>query len=374
MLPEILYMKVLFVITRADTVGGAQVHVKDLSKFLLAKGHSILVVTGSKGYYNSVLEKNGIPFITCETLHKSIRPIQDCLTLSFLTRIIKQFQPDLVSAHSSKSGILGRLACQTVNTPCIFTVHGWAFTEGVPQPSRAIYQISEKLSEPLANKIVCVSNHDRLLGIKSGMNPNRLLTIHNGMPDIPEEFRANIANASKLVSVVMVARFDKQKDHRTLVEAVRNLPKVKLKLIGDGPTLSSIQRLVEEREMTNRVKFLGYCDNVAEQLANSQIFVLISNWEGFPRTIIEAMRAGLPVVASNVGGVGEAVVDGVTGYCVPCGDGNTLQNRLSHLADNSELRQKMGNAGRQKYESEFTFERMFDKTYKLYEQVVNAPS
>jgi glycosyltransferase involved in cell wall biosynthesis len=362
-------MKILFLITRADTVGGAQVHVKDLALSLIQQGHEVLVITGVKGYYNTVLEKDSIDSIACETLVKQISPIKDSLTLSFLTKIIRQYQPDLVTTHSSKAGILGRLACKLTNTPCIFTVHGWAFTEGVSQPSRTIYQILERLTELLADKIICVSENDRLLGIKIGMNPNRLVTIHNGTPDISEQFRAKL-DTSKQVSIIMVARFDQQKDHLTLIKALQNVPIAEVTLIGDGPNLNSIQNLVEELGMVNRVKFFGYCDNVVEKLAQAHIFTLISNWEGFPLTTIEAMRAGLPVVASNVGGVAEAVEDGVTGYLVERGDIETLRTRLSGLINNVRLRQEMGKKGREKYESEFTFYDMFERTCQVYEEVL----
>jgi glycosyltransferase involved in cell wall biosynthesis len=169
----------------------------------------------------------------------------------------------------------------------------------------------------------------------------------------------------------MVARFDRQKDHLTLIKAFQNLLGAQLYLVGDGPKLEEVKSLVKQLGIADRVQFFGYCDKVAEILAQVQIFTLISHWEGFPRSIIEAMRAGLPVVASNVGGVAEAVVDGVTGYCVPRGDVDLLQNRLSTLIYNAELRSEMGSRGRQRYESEFTFQRMFEQTFQVYEKVLD---
>ncbi|MEM6837209.1 MAG: glycosyltransferase, partial [Cyanobacteria bacterium P01_C01_bin.120] len=104
--------------------------------------------------------------------------------------------------------------------------------------------------------------------------------------------------------------------------------------------------------------------------AKAQIFALISHWEGFPRTILEAMRAGLPVVASRVGGVAEAVIDGETGFCVARQDVETLRKRLARLVLEPQLRLRMGQAARRRYEANFTFQQMYAKTCQVYEHVL----
>ena len=362
-------MKILFFITRSDTIGGAQIHVRDLSKLLIKKGHEVVVATGASGSYTIELERNGIKSVAVQVMQQKINPIEDGKTVFYFKQIIHEFQPDIISTHSSKAGFIGRLVSKLTNKPCLFTVHGWAFTEGVPEPSRTVYEWLERQVETWADKIICVSEYDRQLGIKVGMNPYRLLTIHNGMPDISDELRAN-PSVSYPVKIVMVARFDRQKDHLTLIKALPSFSGVQLLLVGDGPKLQDLKKIVEQMKIADRVKFLGYCDNVAEILAQAQIFTLISNWEGFPRSIVEAMRAGLPVIASNVGGVNEAVIDGVTGYCVPRGDIDILRERLSKLITEPGLRQAMGERGRQRYESEFTFQHMYEKTFEVYEKIL----
>lgn len=363
-------MKVLFIITRADTVGGAQVHVRDIASYLIGKGHHVQVITGIKGSYNQSLSEWKIPNIACDTLKQPIKPYKDGKTLAQLTHLIREYQPDLVSTHSSKAGILGRLACKLTQTPCLFTAHGWAFTEGVPEPKKTIYRNLELIAAPLASRIICVSEHDRQIGINAGMNPQKLLTVHNGRPEISKELLAE-PSSNNPVSIVMVARFDQQKDHETLLRAVKNFPEIQLNLIGDGPQLEEVQHLVQKLNLTDRANFLGFCSDVTPYLAKANIFALISHWEGFPRTIIEAMRAGLPIVATDVGGVREAVVDGVTGFCVPSKDIRSLQDRLSKLITSSQLRQEMGRAGRKRYEKEFTFQSMFEKTFQVYETILS---
>ena len=365
-------MNILFVITRADAIGGAQVHVKDLAIALQRDGHKVLVLTGERGIYNQDLEQAGIESVACEHLQKQISPFADGKSLRYILHIMDLFKPDLIAAHSSKTGILGRLASKITKIPCIFTAHGWSLTTGIPEPNRTIYRVLEKLTAPLADKIICVSEYDRQIGLKAKMSEDKLLTIHNGMKDIAPELKANPVRAEP-IKVAMVARFDRQKDHKTLVEAFLDL-NAELILIGDGPSLSPIRQRVEQLGMSDRVSFLGFRQDIAEILATVQIYTLISNWEGLPCTIIEAMRAGLPVVASDVGGVKEIVLDGQTGYVVPRGDVATLRQKLGYLIDNEQARISMGIMGRQKYESQLTFEHMYDKTLSTYKSVIAQSS
>ena len=130
--------------------------------------------------------------------------------------------------------------------------------------------------------------------------------------------------------------------------------------------------MVADRALDGRVEFLGARDDVDSILARSHIFVLPSNWEGFPLTILEAMRAGLPVIASDVGGVREAVVDGVTGYLVPRDDVHALAARLRRLICDHELRAKLGQRARDMFLSEFVDATMFDKVQAVYSALAGS--
>ena len=230
-------MKIIFVITRADTLGGAQVHVRDLAPFLVKAGHDVLVITGMRGIYSDLLSADSIQSYISNKLQRNISLSNDWQACRDLIRVIRSFQPDLVSVHSSKAGILGRLACQFTKTPCIFTVHGWAFTNGVPEPKRSFYRWIEKIAEPLANKIICVSEYDRQIAFGCHMSEARLVTVQNGISDIPHSLRANPSQIQPL-KVIMVARFDRQKDHQTLLKAFKDLTQAQLYLVGEWPRTS----------------------------------------------------------------------------------------------------------------------------------------
>ncbi len=359
-------MKVLLVITRADSVGGAQTHVLDLAIGLIQHGHEVLVAAGGRGTFTTMLDHASIPSVECTDLQREIRPVEDSRAFSQLRRIIQTFQPDLVSAHTSKAGLLSRLACRFPRIPCVVNPHGWAFAEGVPEPRRTVYRWLERGVAPLADQIICVSEHDRQLAVRAGIHPSKLVTIYNGVPDVHPSFRARAEIGNGPVRVVMVARFDQQKDHRTLLEAFHGIPGACLDLVGEGPNMAAVQAHATALGITDRVRFLGHRDDVAEILAQSQIFALISNWEGFPQSTIEAMRAGLPVVVSDVGGAAEAGIDGTTGYHVPRHEVAAVRDRLTRIVTDIQLREQMGRAARERYEECFTFERMFDRTVGVY--------
>jgi glycosyltransferase involved in cell wall biosynthesis len=360
-------VRIMFVVTRADVIGGVHVHVRDLAAALLQRGHEAVVVAGRRGRFTEALRRAGVPEVECPSLQREINPRDDARALRALRREVASFAPDLVSTHSSKAGILGRLAC-VGGPPCLFTAHGWAFTEGVPERRRRIYREIERRLAPLAARVICVSEHDRQIGIAAGIDPRRLVTIHNGMPDIPDELRADPGRGEP-VRAVMVARFVPQKDHRTLLRAAAAVAGLHLDLVGDGPELAAMQDLAGSLGIADRVRFLGHRDDVADLLARAHLFTLISNWEGFPRSTLEAMRAGLPAVVSDVGGSAEAITEGASGFVVPRGDSRTLTDRLAGLVGDASLRRRMGDAARRRYEAEFTFTRMLDRTLAVYDAV-----
>jgi glycosyltransferase involved in cell wall biosynthesis len=362
-------VRLTYVITRGDSIGGAQVHVRDLATHCASRGHYVTVVTGAAGPLTDQLAAAGIESRICTGMLREVSPRQDIAAVRDLTAILRELKSELVSTHSSKAGIIGRLAAWRAGVPAIFTAHGWAFTGGVPQPRRTIYRMVERGAERLARRIVCVSEHDRAIGIAAGMDPERLITVHNGMPDVDPSLRAD-PGSEGLVRLVMTARYDRQKDHETLFRALTSLPDVQLDLIGDGPDRSATEALAEQLGIAGQVRFLGQRLDVGQHLARAHVFVLSSRWEGFPRSTLEAMRAGLPVVVSRVGGAAEAVDDGRSGFVVDPGDREQLAERLRDLVHKPTLRASMGAASRARYETEFTFDRMFVKTFAVYEQAL----
>ncbi len=365
-------MKIAYLITRMDEYGGAQVHIRDLTTWLKHKGHKPVVLSGWPGKVSDYIEHMGIIYKHIPDLVRPIRPVQDFKAFLQIRKTLKRIKPDIVSCHSSKAGLVGRLACASLRIPVIFTAHGWAFTDNVPQPHRTLYKIIEKLVGFFSAHIITVSEFDRVLALKHHIASTKKITaIHNGMPDMPYVEPQN-QGLDKAVRLIMVARFGVQKDHETLIRALGILKDLHwtLDLVGGGDN-SKIVPLIDELGLDQKVRFLGEQEDIATCLSHADVYCLISHWEGFPRSILEAMRAGLPVVASDVAGVKESVVEGETGYCIPHKNSDVLADKLKDLIESPETIKKMGHAGRKRFEEHFTFDKMANKTLTIYENILS---
>jgi glycosyltransferase involved in cell wall biosynthesis len=264
------------------------------------------------------------------------------------------------------------MAARLLGIPVIVTTHGWSFTTGVPRFRAAVYRWIERLTGLFsADMTITVSEYDRQLAIRAGVLPaERMVTVHNGMPDVAVSSRA--FPGQNPVRLVMVARFGPQKDHPTLLRALAQLQDLpwEVDLVGEGPLTTKTQALAASLGIERRVHFLGQRMDVERILAEAQVSLLVTNWEGFPLAILEAMRAGLPVLASAVGGVGESVRDGQTGFLVPPGEVGPLRDRLRALLTDASLRASMGAEGRAVYEREFTLDHTVTKTLAVYGAVL----
>lgn len=366
-------MKIVHIITRSDNVGGAQIHVRDLSVAAREQGHDVTVLTGGTGPFTEDLSEHGIPWVSIPKLGRPIHPINDGLALIQIRKALRRLQPAVTSTHSSKAGLLGRLAAWSLGRTVIFTAHGWAFHPILPNRQALAYRYLETLGARFASRIITVSEFDRQLAIRSRVAPaDKLVRVHNGIPDIPAALRAS-ANGG-VPRLIMVARFEEPKDHRTLFQAMSGLRDRawQLDLIGDGPLLSEAESQSAALGISDRVRFWGSRRDVAERLAGSEVFLLLSEREGFPLSILEAMRAGLPVIASAVGGIPEAVEDGVTGFLVPPRDPETLRDRVERLLTDPALRRRLGADGRKRYEQEFTLNHSFSETLQVYLDAIES--
>lgn len=364
-------MKILYVLTQSDSIGGASIHLLDVAAGAKALGHQVEILAGGEGPFHDRAHAMGLASRPLFHLQRDISPLQDLLGLWELRKAIQAAAPDLVHLHSTKAGVIGRIAARSLGIPVVFTVHGWAFTEGISARRAALYRRIERFMAPFANRIITVSEYDRLLALKSGVANDRImLTIRNGMPILADASFAEPAHGEP--SVIMVARFEEPKNHGDLLRALNKLKDIpwRAELVGDGPLRPLAMQLARELGLADRVKFPGACNDVAARLARSDVFALVSNWEGLPLSILEAMRAGLPVVASDVGGVAEAVQNDITGWVVPRGDIAGLAERLRALLISAPLRQQMGQGGYDLFQSQFTFDQMLQKTLQVYRDVV----
>ena len=366
-------MKIAFISARGDAFGGASLHVCDMALRLMNDGHRVKVFVGGTPDMEVPrrLAARSLDFECIPHMGRAISVKNDVMAMRTLRRKIKGFSPDLVSMHASKAGALGRLACVGLGVPLLYTPHCWSFVEGFPKAN--LYLWIERLLAPLTTRIITVCEQERHFGLKCGVGKAATtVCIHNGVVDFGCAAAESTSQDPRIVPhILMVGRFEEQKDHVLLLQALADNYDLdwRLTLVGDGPSRAHCEDVARNLNIASHVTFAGYSDRVEEHLSRSDIFALITHWEGFPRSILEAMRAGLPVIVSDVGGCGESVSDGKTGRVVPHGDRKELAAALRKLITNCELRRKMGARALEQYRSGFTFEIMYQKYVELYRSI-----
>jgi glycosyltransferase involved in cell wall biosynthesis len=349
-------------------MGGAQAHLLTLIRALRGS-LDLSLGAGSEGPLTEEARALGVAVHVLPALTSAVRPWRDALATGQLARLLRAARPDLVSTHSFKAGLTGRYAARRVGIPAVFTAHGWGFTPGVPWPRRELALRLERLAARWSERIITVCETDRALALRRRVAASkRIVNVRNGVPDVG--VRADPGRMGPM-RLIMVARLEAPKDHDLLLRATASTgADWRITFVGDGPTRGRVESRARRLGLGERVEFLGWRRDVAEQLGRAHAFVLASRWEGLPLTVLEALRAGLPVVASDVGGVREAVSDGETGYVVPPGDEASLARRLAEVAGDPTMREKMGAAGRRLYETRFTSERMVAETLGVYDAVL----
>ncbi len=360
--------KILFIITKGDNIGGAQIYVLELAKRFKQDGFDVSVIAGTKGYLTNKLIEEQIEVVHIDSLKMQINLWFDIISIFKIYKYLKKNKPNIVSLNSSKVGIVGRIACFFNKTPCVFTVHGWSFTDGVSPKKQFFFRNIEKLLKPFCTAWITVSQYDFDLGIKSKVVvPNKTTLIHNGVI-IKNQLatKTEILEETQKVKIVFTARHDFQKDHLTLFKAIQNIDNIIVYLLGDGPLMEQNKQKAKELDILNKVEFVGFTTNVENYLADSDIFVLITNWEGFPISILEAMNNKLPIIATDVCGNSEAMINGETGFLVAPKNAKMLKEKISALAANSTLRKKMGEAGYEYLKHNFSFDFVYQKTKKVF--------
>ena len=368
---------VFILITRGDA-GGAQNHVLSLIRHLR---HQIRFTLGcgEAGYLITQADKMGVESIVVPHLKRPISPLTDLRCVRALKRILARQNPDLVHLHSSKSGVVGRLAARSVNLKSLFTAHGWAFTEGSGVVRRSGCVIIEWVMARFGDGIIAVSGYDYRLARKYGVigsgvpDNDRSWLIRNGARAIQVEGETQ-QRGGKPVRLLHVGRLERAKNQRLLIEAVSMIERdFSLTIVGSGQLRPGLDESVDRHGLADRITF-AESSQVDPYFADADIFVLSSDYEGLPLVILEAMSAGLPVVATDVGGVGEVVSDGISGFLVNRGDARGLSEKLTRLIDDEDLRREFGQNGQRIYRDQFTEERMCEQTLAVYQTLIGGNS
>jgi glycosyltransferase involved in cell wall biosynthesis len=296
-------------------------------------------------------------FVPLKSVQQPISPVRDLAGFIELLRLLRRERPDILHANSSKAGALGRFAAFLTGVPIrIFTVHGWAFAAYSGMTGR-LYRWADRLVRPLTTMTICVSERERTAGLSAGTcEATRTVVIPNAV-DVAGAPRSRIAGRERPL-IVSVGRLKAPKDFCTLVRALGKLPPDSFDalIVGEGPERGRVQKQIRQLGISDSVHLTGERLDVPELLAASDVFVLSSRSEGMPVSVLEAMAAGLPIVASRVGGVPEQIADGESGLLVEPGDPDELAAALARLTHDADLRHRLGAAARARAEQAFDLE------------------
>jgi len=368
--------KTLQIITLSEW-GGAQQVCYDLATRLHGDEFTVEVACAPEGPLVEKLKKSGIKVHQINSLKRDFSPIQDLKCLFQLYSLIRRGKYQIVHCHSTKAGILGRIAAWLARVPRIyFTVHGWGFyNEQEYGWAQRILILAERLCARFSTKIICVSENDLKQGLARKIaRAGKFTLIRNGVAmenlNRTGSLRREINATDEEVVFGMVARLHYPKDPILYLKAAKMVLESNggchFVLIGDGSLYDECLEFVSKSGLESRVHVLGFRKDARFLYSDFDVFVLSSLFEGLPLTVIEAMFAGLPVVASNVGGIPELVSDGRNGFLTIPGSPEDLAQKMLLLAKDDYLRRKMGGESSIIAKSQFALETMISQYRDLY--------
>lgn len=343
-------LKVLHLITRLD-YGGAQGNTLYTAGHLDRSRFEVSVIAGPGG----ILDAKAGPWLRHEpALVREISPLKDLAALLNLRRRIKAASPDVVHTHSSKAGILGRLAAAWAGTPVVIhTFHGFGFHPGQSFLKRWFYILLERVCARFSDALVFVSEDNMRTARAYGIgDPARYRLIRSGvkLASYPAPIdrgarRAQLGLPPDALVVVSIGNAKPQKNPGHFIEAAARLlparPGARFVFVGGGLELDALKADAARLGLDKVLLFPGWRDDTAELLALADVFAMTSLWEGLPRALVEALRTGLPSVCYAADGVGDILKDGVNGFLIEKNDLDGFCEKLGAVLDDGALRARL---------------------------------
>jgi len=319
------------------------------------------------------LRTAGIPVELVET-PLAIEPVAVARYVAGLTRVFRRIRPTIVHTHCSIPGVAGRIAARLARVPIVLhTVHGFHFHAGSSRLHWALFSGIERVLAAMSD-LLLTQNEDDLAVIESWRWPAVATSrISNGI-DIDRYARFARRHAGQGRTVVCIGRFDPIKNQSDLIRVFERVhvkfPQARLRLIGDGTLRADCERLAETLGIASVVDFLGYRDDVDEQLAEADVAVLLSWKEGMCKALLEPMAAGIPVVAWDVKGNNELVAHGRTGLLAPPGDLEATAGHVERLLGDGDLRCRLGEAAAADVRRRFDHAAFVDRLRRVYRELL----
>ncbi|MEI8249092.1 MAG: glycosyltransferase [Candidatus Taylorbacteria bacterium] len=375
-------IKILLVITKSNW-GGAQRYVYDVATRLPKDRYDVQVIVGGNGALVEKLTASGIPVISVPELGRDVNPLKDFKSFIALFSLFRKIQPDIIHLNSSKIGAMGALAGRLARVPrIVFTAHGWAFNENRSLPSKIIIMGIYWLTLLLSHKTLTVSEHMKKRISSWPWVQHKIMVNYNAVEYTTSFSRENARLVLKkhnphLASALehnkraewigTIAELHPIKGLEYAIRAVATLPPhVIYVIIGEGQERAHLEQVISELKLQHRVFLMGHIAHASEYLSAFNIFMLSSLSEGLAYVVLEAGIAGLPVVATAVGGIPEIIDDMESGILVQPKKARELGHALSFILEHPVEAKQYGATLKQKVATQFTYERMMKTLEEVY--------
>jgi glycosyltransferase involved in cell wall biosynthesis len=381
-------VKVVHVVTRLD-LGGAQQNTLYTWDHLDRARFEAILVCGTGGLLDAdaraAAERPDGPQVRfLDSLVRELDPARDLLALLELVNLFMRERPSVVHTHSSKAGILGRLAAAIAGVPAVVhTYHGFGFHDYQSPFAKGFYAALERFCCRLTRAIVFVSKANEDYARRHGLGDQaRYHLIRSGvrLGDLPAKVadrgrrKAELGLGMHKPLVISVGNLKPQKNPADFIALAQRvcaeLPDTEFLFIGDGPLRQRLEFQLVAGGLSNRVKLAGWRRDTAELLALADVFVMTSLWEGLPRALVEALKSGLPAVCYATDGVVDLLEDGKNGYAVPPRNVTALAEAVLKLLRDPKLRQTMGLSASQSVGPEFDIDHMVRAQERLYDSLL----
>jgi len=375
-------MKVFHIITLLE-LGGAQQNTLFTVAHLNRERFEVGLMAGEGALLDEEAKK--IPNLLLyflPNLIRSVNPIRDIIALVQMVRILKKEKPFIVHTHSSKAGILGRIAARLAGVPFIIhSIHGFGFNPYQNFFARKLFITLEKWMAHFTHCLIAVTKENIEEGLRLGIGKKEQYTlIRSGVniSKIQEKARkTDSASLRKILGIpegakviLTVGPFKIQKNPVAFVQlakrVLQNIPEAQFLMAGDGELRENVMQEIMANGLEKNVKLLGWRKDIPQLLAASDLFVLTSLWEGLPRAAVEALIVGKPVVAFAVDGLKELIQNGGNGYLIPPNDITTLSQKVIDILKDTKLAQDLGAHALKSIDSSFYIHTMVHQQEELY--------
>lgn len=326
------------------------------------------------------LAKQNIQLIELKELYREISIKSDTKALIELFKVLKAISPDIVHCHSSKAGAIGRVIAKIIGVQQIYyTPHAYIMQNpNVGKAKKKVYSVIEAvLSRMFTTKNINVSYGEKEFAVKENIDKeDKFLVVYNGVEDINKKYdvtslKNEIGIVDNDIVVGVTARLDEQKDPLTFVKIANDIIKkydnVKFIYVGDGEYRSQIEEYINQNNLNDKVKLLGFRSDVEQVLQIFDIYMITSLYEGMPYSLIEALRCKLPIVATDTIGNNEVIEDSKNGYLFEVRNHEQGTDKLISLIEDKKLIEKMGENSYKLFKEKFTLEKMILDIEKLYD-------